>query len=93
MRVQRWQVGSVVDAEILSATVWGLIGDEAAVAAIVLDPKGRDGLPTVLLVWQSSDGVIREQIRNALYPVEPLVRDVEAALEMNATVEAERAGR
>jgi hypothetical protein len=36
--------------------------------------------------------VIREQLRNALYPVEPLVRDVEAALEANATLEEARAG-
>jgi hypothetical protein len=37
--------------------------------------------PFALFCWRSSEGVIREQIRNALYPVEPMVRDVEAALE------------
>jgi hypothetical protein len=42
-------------------------------------------------VERSSDGALREQIRSSLYPVEPLVRDVEAALEANAEkIEAER---
>jgi hypothetical protein len=44
-------------------------------------------------VERSSDGALREQIRSSLYPVEPLVLEVEAALEANATVEEARAGR
>jgi hypothetical protein len=81
MRVQRWAMPTVAEAEAVFAALGGLIGDDPALAALVFDAKGRDGRPTISAVWRSSDGVIREQIRSSLYPVEPIARQVEAALD------------